>query len=89
MTQLSIMTDPQILDRFKSLSQEFYQGDETKTFHEAVLALVSLRQKRSSARIEALVDKIQSDIESRGGLSDAQIDQLVRESRQRRRAASK
>jgi len=85
---LVIKTEPQILDRFKTLSQELYHGDENKAFSEAVLALVSLQQKRDPSRLKALVDKIRSDIESRGGLSAAQIDQLVRESRKRRRAAS-
>jgi len=88
MTELVIKTEPQILDRFKTLSQELYHGDETKAFSEAVLALISLQQKRDPSRLKALVDKIRSDIESRGGLSAAQIDKLVRESRKRRRAAS-
>jgi len=88
MTELVIKTEPQILDRFKTLSQELYHGDETMAFSEAVLALISLQQKRDPSRLKALVDKIRSDIESRGGLSAAQIDKLVRESRKRRRAAS-
>ena len=89
MTELVIKTEPHILDRFKSLSQELYQGDETKAFNEAVLALMSLQQKRDPSRLKALVDKIRTDIESRGGLSTSQIDKLVRESRKRRRAASR
>jgi hypothetical protein len=88
MTELVIKTEPEILDRFKTLSQELYHGDETKTFTEAVLALISFQQKRDPSRLQALVDKIRADIESRGGLSSAQIDKLVRESRKRRRAAS-
>jgi len=88
-TELVIKTEPHILDRFKSLSQELYHGDETKAFSEAVLALISLQQKRDPSRLKALVDKIRYDIESRGGLSASQIDKLVRESRKRRRAASR
>lgn len=88
MTELVIKTEPHILDRFKSLSQELYHGDEAKAFSEAVLALISLQQKRDPSRLKALVDKIRTDIEARGGLSASQIDKLVRESRKRRRAAS-
>jgi len=88
MTELVIKTEPQILERFKTLSQELYRGDETKTFNEAVLALISWQQKRDPSRLKALVEKFRSDIESRGGLSASQIDRLVRESRKRRRAAS-
>jgi len=85
-TELVIKTEPQILDRFKSLSQEFYHGDEAKAFSEAVLALLSLHTKRDTTRLKAIVDKIRSDIEAGGGLTSAQIDQMVRESRQRRKA---
>ena len=88
MTELVIKTEPQILDKFKTLSQELYRGDETKAFSEAVIALISLHAKRDMPRLEAIVEKIRADIESRGGLSDAQINKLVRESRKRRRAAS-
>jgi hypothetical protein len=87
-TELVIKTEPHILDRFKSLSQELYHGDETKAFSEAALALLSLHTKRDMTRLEAIVEKIRADIESRGGLTDAQIDRLVRESRKRRRTAS-
>lgn len=88
MTELVIKTESQIKDKFKLLSQELYHGDETKAFHEAVLALISLQQRRDPSRLKALIDKLQSDITSRGGLSDAQIDKLVRESRKRRRTTS-
>jgi len=87
MTELVIKAEPQILDRFKTLSQELYHGDEAKTFNEAVLALISWQQKRDPSRLEALVDKIRSDIESRGGLAASQIDKLVRESRERRKSS--
>jgi len=87
MTELVIKTDPQILDRFKTLSQELYHGDEARTFNEAVLALMSFHQKRDPSRLKAIVDKIRADIESGGGLTAKQIDQFVRESRQRRKAA--
>jgi hypothetical protein len=88
MTELVINAEPEILDRFKTLSQELYHGDETKTFTEAVLALISFHAKRAMSRLEAIVEKIRTDIESRGGLTSAQIDQMVRESRQRRKAST-
>jgi hypothetical protein len=88
MTELTIKAEPQILEKFKSLSQEIYRGDEAMTFREAILALISLQQKRDTNRLRAIIEKIRSDIESAGGLSAKQIDQLVRESRQRRRASS-
>jgi len=88
MAELVIKTEPDILDRFKILSQELYHGDETKTFNEAVLALISFQQRRDPSRLKALVDKIRADIEAGGGLSSAQIDKLVRDTRKRRRTAS-
>lgn len=88
MLELTIKTPPEVFEKFKSLSQQHYKGDDAAAFREAVLALISLQEKRDMPRLEAIVDKIRSDIESRGGLTDAQIDQLVRESRKRRRTAS-
>lgn len=88
MTELVIKAEPQILDKFKSLSQQFYQGDDAAAFHEAVLALISLREKQDTTRLKAIIDKIRSDVEAGGGLTSAQIDQLVRESRARRKASA-
>jgi hypothetical protein len=89
MTELVIKTEPEILDRFKTLSQELYQGDDTTAFREAVFALLSLQTKKDTTRLKTIMDKIRSDIEAGGGLTSAQIDQMVRESRQRRRASRK
>jgi hypothetical protein len=89
MIELTIKAEPQVLEKFKFLSQEIYKGDEVMAFREAVLALISLQQKRDTSRLRAIIEKIRSDIESGGGLTAAQIDRLVRESRQRRRAASR
>jgi hypothetical protein len=88
-TEILIKTESQDWERFKTLSRELFHGDDTTTFREAVLALISLRQKQDTSRLRAIIDKIRSDIESAGGLTARQIDQLVRESRQRRRAMVK
>jgi len=87
MTKLIIKTEPQILERFKAVSQELYHGDDAAAFYDAVLALISLREKRDTTRLEAIINKIRADIKSCGGLTAKQIDQLVRESRQRRKFA--
>ncbi len=89
MTDFVIKAEPQILEKFKSLSRKIYQGNDALAFRDAVIALTSLQQKHDTSRLEAIIDKIRSDVESAGGLTDAQIDKLVLESRQRRRAASK
>ena len=89
MTELVIKAEPQILDKFKSLSQQLYQGDDAAAFREAVLALLSLQTKKDTTRLKTIIDKIRSDIEAGGGLTSAQIDQMVRESRQRRKAFKK
>jgi len=86
-TELVIKAEPQILDKFKSLSQQLYQGDDATAFRDAVLALFSLQTKKDTTRLKSIIDKIRSDIEAGGGLASAQIDQMVRESRQRRKAA--
>lgn len=88
MTELVIKTEPQVAEKFKAVTQEIYNGNEAMAFREAVLVLVSLRQKRDTSRLRAVIDKIRSDIEAGGGLTAKQIDQLVRESRQRRKAAA-
>lgn len=89
MAEFIIKAEPQILEEFKSLSQEIYHGDEALAFREAVLALISLQQKRDTSRLRAVIDKIRSDIESAGGLDAAEIDNLVRESRLRRKISSR
>jgi len=87
MIELTIKTPSEVFEKFKSLSQQHYKGDDAAAFHEAVLALISLQEKRAMPRLQAIVDKIRADVKSRGGLTGAQIDQLVRQSRKRRRTA--
>jgi len=89
MTEMVIKAEPQIWEQFKTLTRDIYQGDDILAFREAVLALISVQQKRDTTRLKAVIDKIRSDIEAGGGLTAKQIDQLVRESRQRRRAELK
>lgn len=48
---------------------------------------IILTEKRDTSRLKAIIDKIRFEVEAAGGLTSKQIDQLVRESRQRRRAA--
>ena len=88
MQELLIKAEPQILEKFRVMTQEIYHGDDTIAFREAVLALMSFQQKRDTARLEAIINKIRADIKSAGGLAATQIDRLVRESRQRRKATS-
>jgi len=66
------------------MQNKFCTPVEALTFREAVLALISLQQKRDTSRLQTVIDNIRSDIESAGGLAAAEIDRLVRESRQRR-----
>ncbi len=48
---------------------------------------IILTEKRDTTRLQGLIYKIRSEVEAAGGLTSKQIDQLVRESRQRRKAA--
>lgn len=85
--EITLKTEPQVLQSFQMMSRRLYDGDDSAAFREAVQALVSLQEKRDTSRLKAIIAKIRAEVETAGGLTSKQIDQLVRESRQRRKAA--
>lgn len=85
--EITLKTEPQVLQSFQLMSRRLYDGDDSAAFREAVQALVSLQEKRDTSRLKAIIAKIRAEVETAGGLTSKQIDQLVRESRQRRKAA--
>ncbi|MEK7729900.1 MAG: hypothetical protein AAB354_15945 [candidate division KSB1 bacterium] len=82
-----IKTEPQVFQNFQQVSKRLYDGNESVALREAVQALIASEKKRDTSRLKAIIDKIRFEVEAAGGLTSKQIDQLVRESRQRRRAA--
>lgn len=85
MTDLLIKVQPEFAQEFKKISQEFFQGNDDLAFQKAVQGLRSLRNGSHVERFWEIADQIRKKVNDAGGLSEKEIDRLVRESRTRRR----
>lgn len=85
MTDLLIKVQPEFAQEFKEISQEFFQGNDDLAFQRAVQSLRSLRNGSHVKRFWEIADQIREKVNEAGGLSEKEIDRLVRESRARRR----
>jgi hypothetical protein len=87
MTDLLIKVEPESAREFKEISQEIFQGNDSFAFRQAVQLLRLLRDGNHFEHFWEIAEQIRKKIHDAGGLSDKEIDRLVRESRARQRKA--
>lgn len=85
MTELLIKVQPEVAQEFKEISEKFFKGDDSLTFHQAVRLLHLLQEADHFERFWEIADQLRRKVNQAGGLSQKEIDQLVQESRRKRR----
>lgn len=85
MTELLIKVDPKLAREFKEISQEVFQGNETRTFQQAVQLLHFLRGGNHFERFREIADQIRKKVNKAGDLSEEEIDRLISDARSRHR----
>lgn len=76
MTELVLKVADDIAERFNKVSLQKFHGDETLAFEVALKHLLSIEEQQM-LRLEQIVDQIQGEIETSGGVTDKEIDAFI------------
>jgi len=88
MTELVLKVADDIAARFKKVSLQKFHGDETLAFEFALKNLLSI-EEQEMLRLEQIVDQIQEEIETAGGMTDKEIDAFIAAYRLNKRSRGK
>ncbi|MFQ5637292.1 MAG: hypothetical protein ACE5IR_04785 [bacterium] len=81
MTELLIKVDPKFAREFKEISLEVFQGNDTRTFQQAVQLLRLLRGGNHFERFWEIAEHIRENVHKAGDLSEKEIDRLIFDTR--------
>ncbi len=76
MTELVLKVDDSVATRFKEVSEQKFQGNDTLTLEYALRSLLSNSDKDMSY-LEQIVEQIQNEIEARGGMTAKEIEACI------------
>ena len=76
MTEPVLKVDDNLATRFKKISLQKFQGDDTLAFEQALKALLS-EDELDMIRLEHIVEQIQDEIKQTGGVTAKEIDAYI------------
>ena len=76
MTELVLKVDESVATRFKEVSRQNFQGNDTLTLEYALRSLLSNSDK-DMLYLEQIVEQIQDEIETRGGITAKEIETCI------------
>ena len=85
---ITVKIQPQLESDFKTIVQEFYNGDECAAINEAVKLFVEREKKKNMTwekKFDAVLETVRKRVNAKGGISDEEIEQAVQRVRQRKR----
>jgi len=83
MTQLSFKIEDALAAKFKELCSRKFNGDDALAFETALKYLLS-NEDRRMLHFEQIVEQIQDEVETAGGLTEQQIDDYIAAYRRKR-----
>lgn len=88
MAELTLKLDDQLAARLHSLAREHYNGDQDAVITDALRLLFLQPIRKDRRRLAQLIDEIRAEVQAAGGVTEQEIDHLVRQYRQQKRATS-
>jgi len=88
MTEIILKVDTNLAERFKKISLQKFQGDDTLAFEQALKSLLS-EEDLDMIRLEQIVEQIQSEINNAGGVTGKEIDAHIAAYRNKRKSGGK
>lgn len=76
MTELILKVDNNLAERFKRISLQKFQGNESLAFEQALKSLLS-EDELDMIRLEQIVEQIQDEIKNAGGVTAKEIDAYI------------
>ncbi|GEM_PF-1020014 len=88
MTELVLKVDNNLAERFKRISLQQFQGDDSLAFEQALKSLLS-EDVLDMIRLEQIVEQIQDEIKNAGGVTAKEIDAYIGAYRRHKRKKGK
>ena len=76
MTELVLKVDTNLAERFKKISLQKFQGDDSLAFEQALKSLLA-EDELDMIRLEQIVEQIQDEIKQAGGVTAKEIDAYI------------
>ncbi len=86
MAELILKLDEELAIRLSTLAQEQYNGDPNAVVSDALRLLFLQPIRKDRRRLARLIDEMRAQVQAAGGATEKEIDRLIGEYRQRRRA---
>ncbi len=88
MAELVLKVDHHLAERFKKISLQKFQGNESLAFEQALKSLLS-EDELDMIRLEQIVEQIQDEIKNAGGVTGKEIDAYIAAYRNKRKNGEK
>lgn len=88
MTKITLKIDDDLAARFKDIASKKFDGDDTLAFEHALKCLLS-EENREMLRLEQIVEQIQDEIETAGGVTEKEIDAYIAAYRHKKKTRGK
>jgi predicted transcriptional regulator len=86
MAELVLKLDDHLATRLSMIAQEQYDGDPNAVVSDALRLLFLQPIQKDRRKIAQLIDDIRVEVQAAGGVTEKEIDQLIKEYRQQKRA---
>lgn len=86
MSELVLKLDDQLASRLSIIAQEHYDGDQNAVVTDALRLLFLQPIRKDRRKIAHLIDEVRAEVQAAGGVTENEIDQLIKEYRQQKRA---
>lgn len=89
MPEFVLKLDDQLATRLSIVAQEHYNGDPNAVVSDALRLLFLQPIRKGRRKIARLIDEIRTEVQAAGGVTEKEIDHLIKEHRQQKRQFSK
>jgi len=86
MAELVLRLDDQLAMRLSIVAQEQYDGDPNAVVSDALRLLFLQPLRKDRRKIARLIDEIRAEVQAAGGVTEKEIDYLIKEYRRQKRA---
>jgi hypothetical protein len=86
MAELALKIEDYLVSRLSKVAKEQYDGDQNAAIADALLLLFLQPIRKDRRRLARLVYELREQVQAAGGVTEKDIDRLIREYRERKRA---
>ncbi len=86
MAEMALKIEDHLAARLSKVAQEYYDGDQNAVVSDALLLLFLQPIRKDRRRLARLIDEVRGQVQAAGGVTEKDIDRLIAEYRQSKRA---